>query len=99
MIFFSFFFLWDNIVISICENTLKPDNVRQEEGGGQTLQHDVQAEQEECGAREVRDSGAVKHPGAAEAEQERVEHGDHGSQGALGLSDQFQHFEPSLGIG
>ena len=83
-------------------HTLKPDHVRQEYGGPHPLHHDVQAEQEEGGVKgavdgDIPDPGAKKHPSAAEGEQEHVEHGYHGSQGALGVSYQFQHFGSSLG--
>ena len=46
----------------------------------------------------VPDPGAVEHPGAAPAEQEEVECGHQGSQGALGVSDESQYFESSLEI-
>ena len=83
-------------------HTLRPDHVRQYNGGTQPLCHDVQAEEEEGGVKcavdgDIPDPGAKKHPSAAEGEQEHVEHGDHGSQGILGVSYQFQHFESSLG--
>ena len=83
-------------------HTLKPDHVRQEYGGPHPLHHDVQAEQEEGGVKgavdgDIPDPRAIKHSSAAEAKAEHVEHSDHGSQGGLGVSYQFQHFESSLG--
>ena len=77
------------------------DHVRLEDGCGQALQHEVETEEEDCGVEGAIHGGVtnpseVKHSSAAKSEQERIERGNHGSECALGMSDQFQYLKSHL---